>query len=83
MIRSRIRRLEIIQPDPLERLSDDELCRRIARTWTALCDGQVPLGDVDGLIEYLGETEGGTADEDFVRMMRRYAWVFDHQISPE
>ena len=83
MIRSRILRLEAVQPDLLGRLSDAELCGRIARSWAALCGGQVPLGDVDGLIEYLAEVEGGTVDEEFASMMRRGAWVFDHQISPE
>lgn len=83
MIRSRIRRLEAVQPDPLGRLSDDELCGRIGRAWAALCNGQVPLGDVDGLIEYLAKIEGGIVDEKFNTMLQRDAWVFDHQISPE
>lgn len=72
MLKTRIQRLEDRRAPPLSELSDKELDDRIASVWRSLTQGQVPLGDVDGLIEYLAEIDGGVVDEDFASMMRRY-----------
>lgn len=70
LMRSRIRRLERLYEDPIAAPSEAELDAGIAAYWSALCNGEAPVGDDEGLIAYLVEHCDEDPHGDFATELR-------------